>query len=183
MALLLFSILLFLVTAIILHSDLTYFFNSKNPSLLGDASEGLGNLTDNTYVQLSGQGDHRSKFADINGKTYKYFLVLGTPILIEQPAKGVRSTGEISIVKFNGNGRIRKLSNLFKYDMLLDNFKNSIGIDLKENGYILQEGIRPVEMWVQAGLVLLTMALLVYSVIKYAAVVIAGRRTAANHEE
>ena len=128
----------------IFRQDVTYFLQNPEPLDLGVIGEtDAARPIDNRYARVGGIADPRIKFAESGGKMYRYFILLGSKILVQQRTASATTGGEPRPFRYRGEGRLMKLSDLFKYDMLLAHFKTSLGLDLKDEGFLLVEGEKP----------------------------------------
>jgi hypothetical protein len=156
------------LTIFIFHEDASYFLVKSAPSDLGTAPEIAKDLlTDNTYVKAAGIADPRIQFAESNGKTYRYFILLGTRILVEQRVQGPSVAKDIRAFNYAGQGRLLKLSNLVRYEMLMKHFKENLRLDLSEDGYLLRDGVAPSDSLYPFLLVCCALAATILSVLWY----------------
>lgn len=161
------TVLLCGVVTWIFWSDVEYFFQGPEPVILGTVGETEGiKVASNRFVRIGGFADPRVQFAEESGKTYRYFILLGSKILVKQQVASAATSAEPKAFKYNGEGRILRLADAPKYDILLDYFKEKLRLDLKGEGYVLIDGEKPRDVWLFFVIVCLSAALVVYAVVK-----------------
>ena len=162
------AVLICAVVTWIFWEDVQYFMQGPDPIYLGTIGETeLAAITPNRLVKIAGIADPRLQYAEASGRTYRYFILLGTKILVEQQVENARTGGELKPFKYSGEGRILRLVETLKYDALLKHFKDSLRLDLKDEGYILHHGFRPRDAWPYFGGVCLTIVVVVLSIIRH----------------
>lgn len=91
--------------------DVLYFMQSPDPVYLGTIGESeIAAITPNRHVKLAGIADPRLQYAEASGKTYRYFILLGTKILVEQRVESARTGNGLKPFKYSGEGRILRLA-------------------------------------------------------------------------
>ena len=161
------SMLLSAALIFLFWQDIWYFVQKPEPLALGVAGETeLKDIPDNHYVRIGGLTDPRVQYAGSNGKTYRYFILMGSPIIVEQELKSA-ITGEVKSFRYNGSGRILKLSEEAKYDVLLNHLKDKLRLDLKAGGYVMQDGVMPRDVWPYFAICCASIILTALSVIRF----------------
>ncbi|MBI5527972.1 MAG: hypothetical protein HY897_16700 [Deltaproteobacteria bacterium] len=160
------ALLLCGVVTWIFWDDVEYFFQRSVPVELGPAAEiEPGALAHNRFVSVKGIADYRVQFAEAGGKTYRYFILLGSKILVQQLTTTTVSRGEPW--NYAGTGRLLSLSKTLKYDQFLKHLRdNPPRIDLSSGGYILLDGERPRDVWLYFAIVCVAIGIAVFSVIR-----------------
>jgi len=150
----------------IFRDDVGYFVQRPVPVDIGSASEvGPDALVHNRFVSVKGIADYRVQFAEAGGKTYRYFILLGSKILVQQRTNTTVSKGEPW--NYSGTGRLLSLSKTLKYDQFLKHLRdNPPRIDLSSGGYILLDGEKPRDVWLYFGAVCLALAVAVFSIVR-----------------
>ncbi|MBN2496788.1 MAG: hypothetical protein JXR96_19515 [Deltaproteobacteria bacterium] len=144
-----------IVLSWLLREELVYFFQSGSPQDLGAAEQmQLQPLRHNAYLQVTGVARDmciRSK-SWFHRARYLYLLgsEMGARLLIESPSRADEAC--LGAVERTFDGRLSDLSRTRRYDLVLLYYREHFQTaPLDGPFYLLEHGVRPVDLWYYPG--------------------------------
>lgn len=159
----LFGIMLGLMLGWLFHREFLYYVSDPTPIALGDTGdEGFfqRELPHNRFVQVSGLPDPRKATATSLGQDYRYFVLMGSWILVQEKLdEKTPLDPHRDYERFTGEGRLIQIEQDGRYTQIKTFMAGALGYKLKDRTFLLMQGERPREGWFAPAVFVLSILL------------------------